>query len=47
MEMIHGFYITGLDDRFVDYHYMLYWTVIPLFIGLWLYVRLEKRIISP
>jgi len=46
MEMIHGAYIYGLDDRFVDYNYMLMWTIIPLFIGLWLYVRLEKRILS-
>jgi capsular polysaccharide transport system permease protein len=46
MEMIHGFYLYGLDDRFVDYRYMLLWTIIPFFIGLWLYIRLEKRIIS-
>ncbi len=46
MEMIHGYYIYELDDRFVDYHYMLLWTVIPLFIGFWLYNMLEKRIIS-
>jgi capsular polysaccharide transport system permease protein len=46
MEMIHGYYVYGLDDRYVDYQYMLLWTVIPLFIGFWLYERLEKRIIS-
>jgi len=46
MEMIHGYYVEGLDTRFVDYNYMLLWTVIPLFIALWLYERLEKRIIS-
>ena len=46
MEMIHGYYLHGLDDRFVDYTYMLYWTVIPLFLGLWFYQKLEKRIIS-
>ncbi len=46
MEMIHGYYIYELDDRFVDYRYMLLWTVIPLFIGIWLYNMLEKRIIS-
>ena len=46
MEMIHGYYIYGLDDRYVDYRYMLMWTVVPLFLGLWLYKRLEKRIIS-
>lgn len=46
MEMIHGYYIYELDIRFVNYMYMLEWTIIPLAIGLWLYIRLEKRIIS-
>jgi len=46
MEMIHGYYIYELDDRFVDYRYMLLWTITPLFIGTWLYIKLEKRIIS-
>ncbi len=46
MEMIHGYYIYGLDDCFVDYRYMTLWTIIPLFMGLLLYTRLEKRIIS-
>ncbi len=46
MEMIHGYYIPELDDRFVDYRYMALWTITPLFMGIWLYARLEKRIIS-
>ncbi len=46
MEMIHGFYLEALDDRFVNYHYMLLWTIVPLFIGLWLYRMLERRIVS-
>jgi len=46
MEMIHGNYIYELDDRFVDYKYMLLWTIIPLFMGMSLYMKLEKRIIS-
>ena len=46
MEMIHGYYIYELDDRFVDYRYMALWTIIPLFMGTWLYIKLEKRIIS-
>ncbi len=46
MEMIHGYYVYGLDDRFVDYRYMLLWTIVPLFIALWFYRKLEKRIIS-
>lgn len=46
MEMIHGYYIYELDDRFVNYRYMLLWTIIPLFMAMWLYKKLEKRIIS-
>ena len=46
MEMIHGYYLYELDDRFVDYRYMALWTITPLFMGSWLYIKLEKRIIS-
>ena len=46
MEMIHGSYMYELDTRFVDYYYMLLWTVIPLFVAMWLYGLLEKRIVS-
>ncbi len=46
MEMIHGFYLQALDDRFVNYRYMLLWTIVPLFMGLWLYRMLERRIVS-
>ena len=46
MELIHSGYIYELDDRFVDYRYMALWTIIPLFIGTWLYTKLEKKIIS-
>jgi capsular polysaccharide transport system permease protein len=46
MEMIHGYYLNELDDRFVDYQYMLLWTLSLWFAGMWLYLRLEKRIIS-
>jgi len=46
MEMIHAAYIPQLDDRFVDYNYMMLWTLIPLFMGIWLYSHLEHRIIS-
>jgi len=34
MEMIHGYYFDVLDDRFVDYSYMLLWTVIPYYVSL-------------
>ncbi len=46
MEIIHGFYFQALDDRFVDYRYLGFWTITPLFVGMWLYPRLEKKIIS-
>jgi len=46
MEMIHGFFFYGLDDRFVSYEYITVWTLALLYCGLWLYVKLEKRIIS-
>jgi capsular polysaccharide transport system permease protein len=46
MEMIHGYYFYVLDDRFVNYNYMLLWTLSLLFMGLWFYRKLEERIIS-
>ncbi|MBD3795987.1 MAG: ABC transporter permease [Epsilonproteobacteria bacterium] len=46
IEMIHGYYFHTLDTRYVSYEYMLYWTILPLFIGLFFYVRSEKRILS-
>ena len=45
MEMIHGFYFHNLTTQYVDYEYMLYWTLIPLWIGLFMYKRSEKRIL--
>ncbi|WP_175403757.1 ABC transporter permease [Caminibacter mediatlanticus] len=44
-EMIHGFFFYSLDDRYVNYLYLLFWTIIPLFVGLWLYKKSEKKII--
>lgn len=46
MEMIHGNYFYVLDTNYVDYNYMLLWTIIPLFMGLWLYTKLERKIIT-
>jgi len=46
MEMIHGFYFLTLDDTYVNYNYILLWTFSFLYIGLWFYIKLEKRIIS-
>ncbi len=46
MEMIHGYYFHSLNTYYVDYEYMIYWTLIPLWIGLFFYKRSEKRILS-
>lgn len=46
MEMVHGYWIDELDTSLVSYGYITAWTVIPIFIGMWLYNKLEKRIIS-
>ncbi len=45
MEMIHGFYFHNLTTQYVNYEYILYWTLIPLWIGLFFYKRSEKRIL--
>jgi len=46
MELIHGEYFYTLDTTYVDFEYMLYWTLIPLFVGLYLYRHGEKGIIG-
>jgi len=46
MEMIHGSYFYTLTNIHVNYTYMLLWTLIPLYAGLWFYMKLEHRIIS-
>ena len=46
MEMIHGNYFIALDDHFVDYTYMTFWTCSFLYVGLWWYIKIEKRIVS-
>ncbi len=46
MEMIRGFYFDALDDRFVDYGYVGMWTITLWYVGMWLYLRLEEKIVS-
>ena len=46
IEMIHGNYFLVLDTQYVDYEYMMYWTFLPLFFGLYFYINSEKKIIS-
>lgn len=46
IELIHGSFFLALDTRYVDYTYMMYWTIVPLFIGLFFYIRSEKKILS-
>lgn len=46
MEMLHGYYFHTLSTKYVDYEYMFYWTVIPLFLGVFLYKYSERKIIA-
>ncbi len=46
IEMIHGNYFQVLNTNYVDYEYMMYWTIIPLFLGLFFYIKAEKKIIA-
>ena len=46
MELIHGSYFSALHTEYVDYTYMLFWTLLPLFAGLYLYRRAEEGIIA-
>jgi len=44
--MIHSAIFIEIDDSFIDYNYILLWTLTPLYLGLFFYRKLEKRIIS-
>jgi capsular polysaccharide transport system permease protein len=44
-ELIHGYFFYSLSDKYVNYLYLIFWTVIPLFFGLWLYKKTERKII--
>jgi len=46
IEMIHGNYFQTLTTAYVDYEYMFFWTIVPLFLGLFFYIRSEKKIIA-
>ncbi len=46
IEMLHGYFFYTLTDIYVNYQYMTLWILCPLYLGLWLYTKLEKRIIS-
>ncbi len=46
MEAIHGNYFLALSDKYVNYSYIVFWILILFYLGLWLYIKLEKRIIS-
>jgi len=46
IEMIHDNYFSVLNDGFIDYEYMAIWTIVPFYMALWLYRKLEKGIIS-
>ena len=45
MEFIHGSYFYPLKIDYVNFNYIALWTLLPLFIGLWLYRKTERKII--
>jgi len=45
IELIHGSYFPELETTYVDFTYMTFWTLIPLYFGLWLYKRSEQKIV--
>ncbi len=46
IEMIHGNYFNSLTTEYVNYAYMFYWTFVPLYLGLYFYIRAEKKLIA-
>jgi capsular polysaccharide transport system permease protein len=44
-ELIHGYFFYALSDKYVNYLYLIFWTILPFFIGLWLYKKTERKII--
>jgi len=46
MELIHAHYFQVLTTRYVDYHYIVLWTIIPLLSALFLYKKSEKKIVG-
>ncbi len=46
VELVHGSYIDVLHTDYVDYEYMFFWTIIPLFLGLYFYLKSERKIQS-
>jgi len=45
IEFIHGSFFPELDTKYVDFTYMAFWTLIPFFLGLWLYIKSERKIV--
>ncbi len=46
LEFLRSAYFATLDTSNVDFYYMAWWTFVPLFVGLVLYAKYEKRIIA-
>lgn len=46
VELVHGSYIEVLHTDYVDFEYMFLWTIIPLFLGLYFYLKSERKIQS-
>lgn len=46
VELVRGSYIEVLHTNYVDFEYMFLWTIIPLFLGLYFYIKAERKIQS-
>lgn len=46
IEFIHGNYFIALHTDYVNPVYMAFWTLTPLFLGLYLYRKTEQRIVA-
>jgi len=45
--MIHSAIFIEIDDSFIDYNYILLWTLTPLYLGLFFYRKPWKKRINP
>jgi len=46
IELLHSSYFHTLNDCYVNYEYMVWWTIVPLFFGLYFYRRTEHKILA-
>ncbi len=46
IEFFYSYYFSAFNSPYADHYYILFWTVIPLLAGLWLYDKLRIQIIT-